>query len=80
VYANELATAHPRRAHALLTRSPKGHYVVSVRAPLANKTGADELCKQFETGGGRKAAAGINVLPTERLDDFVRAFFNAYPA
>lgn len=80
VYANELATRHPRRAHALLTRSPKGHYVVSVRAPLANRTGADELCKQFETGGGRKAAAGINVLPVERLDDFVRAFFTSYPA
>lgn len=80
VYANELATRHPQRAHALLTRSPKGHYVVSVRAPLANRTGADALCRQFETGGGRKAAAGINVLPAERLDDFVRAFFTSYPA
>jgi hypothetical protein len=28
---------------------------------LSNKSGADELCKSFETGGGRKAAAGINV-------------------
>jgi hypothetical protein len=33
VYANDLATAKPQRAHALLTRAPKGHYVVSVRAP-----------------------------------------------
>ena len=79
VYANELATANPARAHALLTRSPQGHYVVSVRAPLANRTGADELCRQFETGGGRKAAAGINVLPESRLDDFVRAFYSQYP-
>lgn len=79
VYANELAQAHPERAHALLTRSPRGHYVVSVRAPLANRTGADELCRQFETGGGRKAAAGINILPEARLEDFVRAFFNTYP-
>lgn len=79
VYANDLATSHPNRAHALLTLSPKGHYVVSVRAPLRNKTGADELCKGFETGGGRKAAAGINVLPQDRLEDFTRAFFTTYP-
>jgi len=79
VYANELATAHPTRAHALLTRSPRGHYVVSVRAPLANRMGADELCKRFETGGGRKAAAGINALPEERIPAFVAAFFETYP-
>lgn len=80
VYANDLATAHPQRAHALLTRSPKGHYVVSVRAPLSNKSGADELCKRFETGGGRKAAAGINVLPEERIPAFIAAFFETWPA
>jgi len=78
VYANELASAHPDRAHALLTRSPQGHYVVSVRAPLSNRTGADELCRRFETGGGRKAAAGINTLPASRLDDFVLAFYTQY--
>lgn len=79
VYANELATTYPDRAHALLTRSPKGHYVVSVRAPLRNRTGADELCKRFETGGGRKAAAGINKLPEARIPDFIEAFFETYP-
>lgn len=79
VYANELATAHPGRAHALLTRAPKGHYVVSVRAPLRNRVGADELCKRFETGGGRKAAAGINVLPEARIADFIAAFYETYP-
>lgn len=79
VYANELAGRHPQRAHALLTPSPQGHYVVSVRAPLTNRTGADELCRQFATGGGRKAAAGINVLPEDRLADFIRAFYTIYP-
>ncbi len=79
VYANDLATAQPQRAHAMLTRSPKGHYVVSVRAPLVNKTGADELCKRFDTGGGRKAAAGINVLPEARIPDFIAAFYETYP-
>lgn len=80
VYANELASRHPDRAHALLTRSPQGHYVVSVRAPLNNRTGADELCRRFDTGGGRKAAAGINALPEDRLPDFIRAFYTAYPS
>jgi len=78
VYANNLATANPNRAHALLTRSPRGHYVVSVRAPLANQRGADELCQRFATGGGRRAAAGINVLPESRIPDFIAAFFATY--
>jgi hypothetical protein len=78
VYANALANRHPDRAHALLTRSPKGHYVVSVRAPINNRVGADTLCMRFPTGGGRKAAAGINVLPEDRLDAFVTAFFETY--
>ncbi len=80
VYANDLATAHPHRAHALLTRSPKGHYVVSVRAPLADKRGADLLCQRFDTGGGRKAAAGINILPEARIPDFIAAFYATYPS
>ncbi len=79
VYANALASAHPELAHALLTRSPRGHYVVSVRAPLSRRSGADELCCRFETGGGRKAAAGINILPEADLSAFAQAFFAAYP-
>jgi hypothetical protein len=53
---------------------------VSVRAPLNNKTGADELCRQFETGGGRKAAAGINFLPTEMRSQFITAFKKQFKA
>lgn len=79
VFANDLATRNPERAHALITRSAKGHYVVSVRAPLNNRINADVLCLRFDTGGGRKAAAGINVLPGEHLDAFVAAFFETYP-
>ncbi len=78
VYANELAQGHPARAHALITRSPNGHFVVSVRAPVANPTGADTLCMTFPSGGGRKAAAGINNLPENELDRFASAFFAAY--
>lgn len=78
VYSNDLALASPDRAHAVLTRKPNGGYLVSVRAPLNNKQGAAQLCMQFPTGGGRAAAAGINDLPADRLDDFVEAFSATY--
>lgn len=78
VYGNELARAFPDRAHALMSELPDGGYRISVRAPLSNKTGADELCMQFPTGGGRKAAAGVNALPAEMFDDFVTAFRDMY--
>lgn len=74
VYGNALAEQHPARAHALLTLLPAGGYRVSVRAPLAVKSGADELCRRFPGGGGRKSAAGINYLPAAQLDTFIAAF------
>lgn len=74
VYGNLLARDNPSRAHALLSTLPEGGYLVSVRAPLENKSGADELCRQFATGGGRKAAAGINHLPADDLSKFQDAF------
>ncbi|MDH5472246.1 MAG: acetyltransferase [Gammaproteobacteria bacterium] len=74
VYANDLAQDFPDRAHAMLTHKSEGGYLVSVRAPMNNKTGADDLCRQFETGGGRKAAAGINHLPESDYDRFLSAF------
>lgn len=79
VYANALAQARPDRAHALLTHLAQDHYLVSVRAPVNNRVGADSLCKRFEGGGGRKAAGGINRLPAAQLDAFVQAFFEVYP-
>ena len=78
VYANDMAQQNPDRAHAMLTSKADGGYLVSVRAPLNNKTGADDLCRQFETGGGRKAAAGINHLPESEYDTFLNAFQQAF--
>jgi single-stranded DNA-specific DHH superfamily exonuclease len=78
VFSNQLANAAPERAHAVLTERNDGSYLVSVRAPLSNKVGADELCRRFPTGGGRKAAAGINELPSELLDDFIAQFSAFY--
>lgn len=74
VFGNQLARNSPSRAHALLTKQKGGTYLVSVRAPLNNKEGADILCRSFPTGGGRKAAAGINRLPEESLNQFVEKF------
>jgi hypothetical protein len=78
LYGNRLAQAYPRRAHAVLV-AKAGGYTVSVRAPLSDPAGADELCAQFDTGGGRKGAAGINFLPTGDLSAFIDAFRMAYP-
>lgn len=78
VLANELAQQSPERAHALLTRLPHGGFVVSVRAPLASPDGADALCRGFATGGGRRAAAGINRLPDADYDRFAARFRAAF--
>ena len=78
VFANQLARAHPDRAHALLTKLDSGGYRISVRAPLNTKEGADTLCRSFPTGGGRKAAAGINHLPDDLYPLFVDKFRNTY--
>lgn len=78
VFANDMAQNFPDRAHALLTEKHDGAYLISVRAPLNNKAGADDLCRQFETGGGRKAAAGINHLPAADFEKFQSAFLQAF--
>jgi hypothetical protein len=79
VLGNRLAQRHPRRAHAILTAS-KGGFLVSVRAPVERPQGADALCRQFEGGGGRAGAGGINHLPAAELERFARAFAQAFKA
>ncbi|WPL19309.1 hypothetical protein Thiowin_04426 [Thiorhodovibrio winogradskyi] len=78
VLGNALAQQAPGRAHALLTALEQGGYLVSVRAPLERPDGADALCRQFPTGGGRSAAAGINALPESDYDRFLAAFHAAF--
>lgn len=74
IFANKLANESPERAHAVVTPNHSGSYTVSVRAALKNPQGADLLCLQFETGGGRKSAAGINHLSFDALNYFVATF------
>ncbi len=78
VMGNDLAKRDPDRAHALLIDRGDGSYRVSVRAPYSRKQGADDLCRQFESGGGRKAAAGINHLTYNLLAEFVQKFNHAF--
>lgn len=78
VFSNDLVHKYPDRAHAVLTKGKHGGFVVSLRAPLNNKQGADEVCRQFETGGGRAAAAGINNLPEADIPKFIDVFSRFY--
>ena len=79
VFSNNLAHESPKKAHAVLTYNKQGDFKVSVRAPLNNPVGADELCALFPTGGGRKRAAGINHLPLDQLATFIAQFEKNIP-
>lgn len=79
-FSNYLANQYPDRAHAIFTFTAEHDYQVSVRAPLNNTIKADELCASFPTGGGRKAAAGINHLPLTDLPVFIAKFNAIYNA
>ncbi len=71
VFANQLAHDFPDRAHAILSQKHDGAFLVSIRAPLSSREGADDVCRQFPSGGGRKAAAGINNLPQQDFDRLI---------
>jgi len=74
VLANELAQARPGCAIAIVSPNPAGGFTVSVRVPPQHPVAADEFCRGFPTGGGRKLAAGINHLPAAELDRFAASF------
>ena len=76
-FANTLVRQHPRRAAAVLSPAGRG-YVVSVRVPAGMRVSADEFCRSFAGGGGRKEAAGIDHLPPADLEPFLRRFAGAF--
>ncbi|HPE59505.1 MAG TPA: DHH family phosphoesterase [Thiolinea sp.] len=78
IFGNLLVNQAPKRAHAVVTERAGQGYLVSVRAPLQNRTGADAVCRQFPGGGGRAGAAGINDLPVAQLDTFIDVFQRHY--
>ncbi|MCL1150887.1 DHH family phosphoesterase [Shewanella ulleungensis] len=71
VYGNHLANQTPDLANGVLTLNADHTYTVSLRAPLNNKQGAGDICSQFATGGGRAAAAGINALAKDDINQFI---------
>jgi hypothetical protein len=73
VYANLLMHSEKNRAHALMILNKNRSYLVGVRAPYNNKGGADLLCSMFG-GGGRRGAAGINNLPKQDKNNFIKEF------
>jgi hypothetical protein len=79
LFGNRLAQTNPKVAHAVLV-AREGGYAVSVRAPVERPRGAGAVCEQFDTGGGREAAGGINVLPEADLPRFIDAFEKAFTA
>ncbi|HZQ63511.1 MAG TPA: acetyltransferase, partial [Casimicrobiaceae bacterium] len=79
-FGNILANRDPHLAHAILSGDPEQGYMVSVRAPLMRRSGADALCAKFASGGGRAGAAGINHLPQAALAEFARELDCTFPA
>lgn len=74
VLANDLMHALPGSAIAILSPRSAGGYTVSIRVPKDSAVGADEFCRRFPTGGGRKGAGGVNELPLAEADQFAAAF------
>ena len=72
--ANERMRDAPHAALAVLSPRAGGGLVVSVRVPDGRPIGADEFCRGFATGGGRKCAGGINHLPEAEFDAFAERF------
>lgn len=72
--ANRLAGDSPERAVAVLVENEDGTVRVSVRAPQTRPEGADRLCREFPTGGGRALAAGISRLPAGEVESFLTRF------
>ncbi|MFC3106623.1 DHH family phosphoesterase [Undibacterium arcticum] len=80
VLANELMQARPQDALAILSPKARDGYTVSVRVPAGHPVGADEFCRSFDTGGGRRLAAGINHLPEADVEDFIARFTTRFGA
>ena len=78
VFSNLRAREQTGSALAVITENKDTTLRVSVRAPLDDQRDADTLCKLFPTGGGRTAAAGINSLPANQLEEFLEKFISFY--
>ncbi len=69
---NHCANQSPDKCHLILVENSDATYTLSMRAPLKQKQGADVICSQYPTGGGRAGAAGINKFQIEDLDELIK--------
>jgi hypothetical protein len=74
LYANELASSLPGDSIAVVLPKSDGGVSISVRIPATHCLSAEEFCRQYKTGGGRRLAAGINHLPAVETDAFLQRF------
>lgn len=78
--ANDLSKAFAGDALAIVSPQTSGGYLVSVRVPRQSSVSAEAFCRRFPTGGGRRAAAGINHLPGDQFEHFAAAFEEQFRA
>jgi hypothetical protein len=78
VLANDLVRERPGDAIGLLSPKSGGGFTVSVRVPAHSATDAADFCRDFETGGGRRLAGGINHLPDADVERFMRSFADRF--
>lgn len=78
VLANPLPVQHNGSSFAVLNERSDGNYLVIVRSGTRSALYACAFCQRFDTGGGRKAAAGINRLPAQDVDPFIACFQNYF--
>ncbi len=77
LFANHLANNFPSAAHLILIEKNEG-YSVSIRAPKNNPINAHHVALQFENGGGRHTAAGIQNLKKSQLDLLIEKMNHHY--
>ena len=78
IFANQLVHRFAQRAHAVVTPDPWGSATVSIRAPRTAPYGADTVARLFPGGGGRAAAAGVNRLPLNAVDQLAAAMSEVF--
>jgi hypothetical protein len=74
ILAHQLSHSRPDCAVAILLPRGAGGYIASVRVPINRNISAADFCCTFDTGGGRKLAAGVNHLPDAIADRFAKRF------
>ncbi len=75
--ANRLSQRTQKFAYLILLEK-EDHFSASIRKPLHHNTPASLIAKQFPTGGGRREAAGINVLPKQQIDSLIEKMILCY--